>query len=605
MFDNFVKTKISDVIGGCGDFYYHPSFNWVAFRALDQAVYILNIETDQLVQVGTMAGNPTFMFGYTPTFGSDGNLYIAPVRTNIFYRINFGTQSLDTLGVHGSVGVANSYHCVAYGDAIYYVPHDFSQMCKYDISSETFIPEWSDPLTNYGNASALVGSEIYMAPGGSTSVFRKINLDTGAISSLSGSGWNSTWYAMIHALGPDQCLYASVHGTWDSTNDRLVKVDTVSDSWSFIGPHLGSGIQYGIGSMHTVGGKIFIVPRGIPSRGLMEFDPYAETITNVFSTPQAMQSYNGGQLDRSGSSIIADLKNPESKVAIFDLSDPGNVQEYVQDFGFGSSWCIFGGDISSGRIFASNTDTDEIYSIADAKVVISGISPENVYNGGNISISGTGFLGDCVVEVCDQSDYALANRYSLNVLSVNLNHITATMENGGGWYGDAWVFVTNTLGERNAIGFLVTILEPDMIVIGGDRIGYGHLPFGRHPFGGISSPIEPRFLGSNPADDSVGVSTIFVIAKTSIYCFSSRIQSIRVEIKEGESEFTDAYNNGSFVYPYDAPDSYVDFHQADPQMTTIKIEKRFPWDENIEVMIRVTATDQFGNEATEELPITW
>jgi hypothetical protein len=144
-----------------------------------------------------------------------------------------------------------------------------------------------------------------------------------------------------------------------------------------------------------------------------------------------------------------------------------------------------------------------------------------------------------------------------------------------------------------------------MSIITGDNGGWGHQPFGRSNFGGVKTDIEPRFNESNPGDGSTEISILFVAAKTEIYCFSSRIQNIRVEVSENGGAFVDAYTNGNFVSPYNAPDSYVDFHQSDPQKTIIKIEKNIPWDENIEVVIRVTATDQFGNEATKELPVTW
>jgi hypothetical protein len=136
-------------------------------------------------------------------------------------------------------------------------------------------------------------------------------------------------------------------------------------------------------------------------------------------------------------------------------------------------------------------------------------------------------------------------------------------------------------------------------------IGFGQQPFGRYNFGGVSSDIEPRFYRSYPEDGSLGISVLFVSAETEIYCFSSRIQDIRVEISEDGGDFTDAYVDGGFVAPYNTPDSYVDFHQADPQKTIIKIVKNVPWEENIQVVIRITATDQFGSSATKETPITW
>ena len=136
-------------------------------------------------------------------------------------------------------------------------------------------------------------------------------------------------------------------------------------------------------------------------------------------------------------------------------------------------------------------------------------------------------------------------------------------------------------------------------------IGFGQQPFGRYNFGGVLSDIEPRFYRSYPEDESLGISVLLVSAETEIYCFSSRIEDIQVEISEDGGDFTYAYVDGVFVDPYDTPDSYVVFHQADPQKTIIKIVKKVPWEENIQVVVRITAIDQFGSSATKETPVTW
>lgn len=135
--------------------------------------------------------------------------------------------------------------------------------------------------------------------------------------------------------------------------------------------------------------------------------------------------------------------------------------------------------------------------------------------------------------------------------------------------------------------------------------GFGQVAFGRCQFGQVSSDIEPRFLKSLPVDEGVGISVLFVAMKTSIYGFSSRVQEVRVEVSEDGGDFRDAYVNGSFIPPYDGPDSYVDFHQADPQVAMVKVEKDEPWDENIIVQVRVTAIDEFGQEVTKVAPVKW
>jgi hypothetical protein len=238
--------------------------------------------------------------------------------------------------------------------------------------------------------------------------------------------------------------------------------------------------------------------------------------------------------------------------------------------------------------------------------VLANIDPSSIKNSQLFTITGSDLMvTGATVEVCDNSDYGLANKYGLTIVSESDSEIAAVMDNEGAFYGSGWIVVTNGDTQRSD-PYMVTILESIPYVFSsGDFVGYGHQPFGRHCFGGMKTDFEPRFIDSTPSDGSTGVSVLFVAANTEIYCFSSRIQDIHVEVSEDGGDFVDAYVNGAFVSPYDASDSFVDFHQADPQKTIVKIEKSIPWEENIEVVIRVTATDQFGNEATEELPVIW
>ena len=96
-----------------------------------------------------------------------------------------------------------------------------------------------------------------------------------------------------------------------------------------------------------------------------------------------------------------------------------------------------------------------------------------------------------------------------------------------------------------------------------------------------------------------------VSCKTEIYGFSSRIHDVRVEISEDGGDFVDAYYNGSFVSPYNGTGSWLDFHQADPQKLIAKIVKTEPWEEDVNIIVRVTATDQFGIETTKMATVEW
>jgi hypothetical protein len=242
----------------------------------------------------------------------------------------------------------------------------------------------------------------------------------------------------------------------------------------------------------------------------------------------------------------------------------------------------------------------------DADPTITDVSPSSLGNSEQATITGTFFgTSGLTIEVCDDSVYATANKYVQVPTTVSDNEAVFTMDNEGAFYGDGWVFVTNSGGNLSN-GYQITIEEPPAPVeFFGDDIGFGQNPFGRNQFGGMASEIEPRFIDSTPDDTETGVSVLFVAATTEIYCFSSRIQDVTIQISEDGGAFVDAYVNGAFVAPYNGSDSYVDFHQADPQRTIIKVEKDSPWDENITVVVRVTATDEFGNEVTKEAPVLW
>jgi hypothetical protein len=236
--------------------------------------------------------------------------------------------------------------------------------------------------------------------------------------------------------------------------------------------------------------------------------------------------------------------------------------------------------------------------------VINNIDPSSQMNGYQLKIYGD-FLDNSIVEVGDNSDYGSCTELYTQHIDYNLsNEIGFTLDNGGTFNATYYVFVTTSAGTSDS--YPITVSAPtDQLEISGVHVGFGQNTFGRNQFGGIASEIEPRFVDSTPDDNETGVSVLFVAATTDIYCFSSRIQDVTIQISEDGGAFVDAYVNGSFVSPYNGSDSYVDFHQADPQRTIIKVEKDSPWDENITVVVRVTATDEFGNEVTKEAPVLW
>jgi hypothetical protein len=317
------------------------------------------------------------------------------------------------------------------------------------------------------------------------------------------------------------------------------------------------------------------------------------------------------QITDSGFEIDLKVTFRDEIIGMSIAATLGNIsgQAMFRDVITGMSFAATLGNISGQAIFR-----DAITGVSIAATlgnigfsqtfIISNIIPSVMGNSDWFTIYDEELMG-ATVEVADGPNYDTSNRYILDIISESDDQIVARMDNEGSFYGPGWIFVTNSYMTRSS-GYSITMLAPpDPVLFNGYYVGHGHQPFGRHCFGGVKTDSEPRFIDSIPSDGSTGISVLFVIAKTEIYCFSSRIQDIHVEVSENGGAFVDAYVNGAFVSPYDAPDSFVDFHQADPQKTIVKIEKDVPWDENIEVVIRVTATDQFGNEATEELLVTW
>jgi len=244
--------------------------------------------------------------------------------------------------------------------------------------------------------------------------------------------------------------------------------------------------------------------------------------------------------------------------------------------------------------------------LENGKPIISSIDFSEAEGGSVLEITGEKFDSSGNLEFCDRDDYVPSTKVIQQIKSYGQEKISFLFDSNELFFGVGYLFLETVKSYMNELGFPVEILtSTQSIEPQGDMVGFGHAQFGRSQYGGMLSDIEPRFISSNPVDESTGVSILYVALQTSVYCFSSRIQDITVEVSENGGDFIDAYVNGSFISPYNASDSYVDFHQADPQETIIKIEKDVPWDTNITVVVRITAYDQFGNQATKESPVVW
>jgi hypothetical protein len=139
--------------------------------------------------------------------------------------------------------------------------------------------------------------------------------------------------------------------------------------------------------------------------------------------------------------------------------------------------------------------------------------------------------------------------------------------------------------------------------------GFGQVGFGRCEFGQSKSDVEPRYYLSNPDDNEANISIYQTTIWFSIYGFSSRVQVdsfLYIEISEnGGTSFADAYTGGSFVSPYNGSGCLIDDHLGTPGECRVKIEKTAAWANEEQVVVRVTAQDEYENESTKETPEVW
>lgn len=136
------------------------------------------------------------------------------------------------------------------------------------------------------------------------------------------------------------------------------------------------------------------------------------------------------------------------------------------------------------------------------------------------------------------------------------------------------------------------------------RGGYGISPYGRASYGNNKSDIEPRFLASIPIDHQTGVHAATVI-RFSTYCYSSWIdeRTVKVEISEDDGgSYALAYRT-AFAPLYDGLHSKL--YRADSHTLVFTIHKNENWRAGARIVIRFTGIDEFGQEATKVIPVTW
>lgn len=136
------------------------------------------------------------------------------------------------------------------------------------------------------------------------------------------------------------------------------------------------------------------------------------------------------------------------------------------------------------------------------------------------------------------------------------------------------------------------------------RGGNGISPYGRAAYGNVKSDIEPRFFSSIPLDNQTSVHGATILYFTT-YCFSSWIEdrTMRVEISEDGGVTYNTIYYTAFAPPYNGLHSK--WYRLDSHQIRFVIEKNGKWNANSQIVIRFTGTDEFGQEATKTIPVTW
>lgn len=136
--------------------------------------------------------------------------------------------------------------------------------------------------------------------------------------------------------------------------------------------------------------------------------------------------------------------------------------------------------------------------------------------------------------------------------------------------------------------------------------GYGIIAFGQSEYGNAQSTIEPRFLGSRPADRAFNVPVTEVVIKFTNYSHSSwvDISTVLVELSEDSGlTYVPAFQNEAFVSPYDGAQSK--WRRPEGHSISFYIHKTDVWPVGAKILIRFTGTDEFGQTSTKSAPVMW
>lgn len=134
------------------------------------------------------------------------------------------------------------------------------------------------------------------------------------------------------------------------------------------------------------------------------------------------------------------------------------------------------------------------------------------------------------------------------------------------------------------------------------RGGYGLAPHGRTNFGSAESSYEPRFFTSKPSDYAGAVPTDewvrFTIYHTTGFV---ALENVKIEISEdGGNNFSLAVENLVFSAPYSGR-----LRRKDGQTVIVYLQKASEWPIGSEIIFRYTGPNEFGQEASKDVPVKW
>ncbi len=141
--------------------------------------------------------------------------------------------------------------------------------------------------------------------------------------------------------------------------------------------------------------------------------------------------------------------------------------------------------------------------------------------------------------------------------------------------------------------------------------GFGVIAHGRHKYGAQDSldfqsppePLGPRFNLSYPMDGARNVALEQWIT-FELYCYSS---SFNYDDPSGDGVFPfEISEDGGVTWEYANIAPYTcKVRPKDAQIAWILIAKSTPWANHTEIVIRTTVQDEFGQDATSEIPVRW